>query len=168
MYCRTINVALTWAGNGLIILCNTRTLATDKRTWVIYMDWAKEHDLIRVAHICYSIEDQREGSQVDSWHQAEVGDSPRLKLLLHRMRVSSLNDLRESVVHFLTRGIKPRSGILPDWIYCHIDAILSCVTLFFFIHFILFYFFMHRLAYKVLHNRCEALDYAPPGIQGVT
>ena len=78
------------------------------------MDWAKEHDLIRVAHICYSIEDQREGSQVDSWHQAEVGDSPRLKLLLHRMRVSFLNDLRESVVHFLIRGIKPRSGILPD------------------------------------------------------
>ena len=31
---------------------------------------------------------------LDSWHQAEVGGSPRLKLLPHRMHVSFRNDSR--------------------------------------------------------------------------
>ena len=43
---RRINVALTRARNGLIIVCNTHTLARDKRTWAYYLDWAKEHHLL--------------------------------------------------------------------------------------------------------------------------
>ena len=54
---RRINVALTRARNGLIIVCNTHTLAADKRTWAYYLDWAKEHHLVREPGNCYMTED---------------------------------------------------------------------------------------------------------------
>ena len=43
---RRINVALTRARDGLIIVCNTRMLLEDKRTWYSYLVWARSQQVI--------------------------------------------------------------------------------------------------------------------------
>ena len=43
---RRINVALTRARDGLIIVCNTRMLLEDKRTWYSYLLWARSQQVI--------------------------------------------------------------------------------------------------------------------------
>ena len=59
----------------------------------------------------------------DSWHQAEVGDSPRLKLLPHRMHVSFRRDSRGFVANFL----------FPPYIThptrCCLSTVNRCVSL---------------------------------------
>ena len=55
---RRINVALTRAKYGLIIVCNTHMLEAEKRTWRFYVDWARNLRLIKDAGFRYSIEDK--------------------------------------------------------------------------------------------------------------
>ena len=46
---------------------------------------------------------------LDSWHQAEVGGSPRLKLVPHRMYVSFRNDARGAMEAVLYGNEKDNS-----------------------------------------------------------
>ena len=52
---RRITVALTRWRDGLIIVCNTRMLLADKRTWYSYLLWAKSQQVILTSTSGYNV-----------------------------------------------------------------------------------------------------------------
>ena len=57
-----------------------------------------------------SSDDDSEAAILDSWHQTEVGGSPRLKLLPHRMHVSFRNDSWGAIETSVRNETKKNTG----------------------------------------------------------
>ena len=48
---RRMNVALTRARRGLIVICNTSTLGQDQRSWKCWLNWAEGHHVVQSAAV---------------------------------------------------------------------------------------------------------------------